>query len=721
MTLHKPLFALMAGCAVLSLLATFPACKSRGGALVFSCAPVNDLYAALTADGRTYPRFEAPDEAISRAAAGDIVLILADGYPDKRVEVGPGSLEKASRKRLKLYIEYPAAIEGLDFAAPRAAVWERAVVTTDLMGEKLPRMRLLAVHGCRYLPTQAASPLLVLARVAGYDTAVYGLPKEYAPLLFEWQDGKAIVATTKLSGFITGRYAPAADWQTLWQFILGKLDPAHAPHPLQWTPVAGTAYGPQEELPKDSETRAFSSAVNWLSSAGLLLPASRRAEVEAAQRLNQETAPLPAPASAQAATGDGSLGILEGLASGIQPDGTQLQRLPVRDDCQGETAMLFALDSVMNPERASARIARRLLDFVYFDSDLCKGPRGDPRHPAFGLVAWGSTSPLWLVANYGDDNARSMLGTLMAAACLKTDRWDEPLARAILANFRTTGRLGFRGDRIDIPDLEKNGWRHYYDGETINYAPHFESYLWAVNLLAYRLTGFRPLLDRAANAIAMTMKAYPHGWRWKDNIERARMLLCLAWLVRLDDTPEHREWLQRVSGDLLQRQGPTGAIHEWFGAEASGFFQIPASNEAYGTTETPLIQQNGDPATDQLYTTGFALFGLHEAAAATGDPELRRAEDRLAGFLCRIQIRSAKFPWLNGWWFRAFDDKRWEAWASSADAGWGAWSLEAGWAPAWTAATLALRVKNTTFWDFTSAQGSLQKAFSKWKIQMLPD
>ena len=154
--------------------------------------------------------------------------------------------------------------------------------------------------------------------------------------------------------------------------------------------------------------------------------------------------------------------------------------------------MLFALDSVMNPQCSKRRDARRLLDFVYFDSDLCKGPRGDPRHPAYGLVAWGSTSPLWLVANYGDDNARSMLGTLLAAACLGTDRWDEPLARAVLANFRTTGRLGFRGDRIDIPDLEKNGWRHYYDAETVNYAPHFESYLWAVNLLAYRLTGFRP-------------------------------------------------------------------------------------------------------------------------------------------------------------------------------------------------------------------------------------
>jgi hypothetical protein len=34
--------------------------------------------------------------------------------------------------------------------------------------------------------------------------------------------------------------------------------------------------------------------------------------------------------------------------------------------------------------------------------------------------------------------------------------------------------------------------------------------------------------------------------------------------------------------------------------------------------------------------------------------------------------------------------------------GWGAWSVEAGWAPAWAAATLGLRAKGTSLWDWTS-------------------
>jgi hypothetical protein len=124
-----------------------------------------------------------------------------------------------------------------------------------------------------------------------------------------------------------------------------------------------------------------------------------------------------------------------------------------------------------------------------------------------------------------------------------------------------------------------------------------------------------------------------------------------------------------------------------------------------------LIQQNGDPVSDQLYTTGFALSALHEAAAC-GVANLKASEDKLANYLCRIQIRSEKFPHLDGGWFRAFDYQRWDYWASSADAGWGAWSVEAGWGPAWTAATLALRERQTTLWDITAksnVKGKIEK------------
>jgi hypothetical protein len=178
------------------------------------------------------------------------------------------------------------------------------------------------------------------------------------------------------------------------------------------------------------------------------------------------------------------------------------------------------------------------------------------------------------------------------------------------------------------------------------------------------------------------------------------MLLPLAWLVRLEDTPEHREWLTRVADDLLKQQQPSGALAEIVNEKGGGgHFHVPASNESYGTGETPLLQRNGDPVSDQLYSGGFALLGLHEAVAATGSARLREVEDHLARYLCRIQIRAPGHPYLDGAWFRAFDYGRWDFWASSGDIGWGPWCVESGWAPSWTLSTLALRQQHSNLWD----------------------
>jgi hypothetical protein len=120
----------------------------------------------------------------------------------------------------------------------------------------------------------------------------------------------------------------------------------------------------------------------------------------------------------------------------------------------------------------------------------------------------------WFIANYGDDNARVLLGTILTAAILETDEWDEAILRGIRANFRTTGKLGFRGQRIDMPALEQNGWKHYADAETVFYSPHFESYMWACYLWAYDKTGYAPFLEKTRGAIRMMMEGYPDKWLW---------------------------------------------------------------------------------------------------------------------------------------------------------------------------------------------------------------
>ena len=91
-----------------------------------------------------------------------------------------------------------------------------------------------------------------------------------------------------------------------------------------------------------------------------------------------------------------------------------------------------------------------------------------------------------------------------------------------------------------------------------------------------------------------------------------------------------------------------------------------------------------------------------KAAAATGEPFYAEAEEKLARFLCRIQIRSQEHPELDGAWYRAFNYRRWEYWASNADVGWGAWSVESGWTQGWITTVLALRRLGMSLWDLTA-------------------
>ena len=143
------------------------------------------------------------------------------------------------------------------------------------------------------------------------------------------------------------------------------------------------------------------------------------------------------------------------------------------------------------------------------------------------------------------------------------------------------------------------------------------------------------------------------------------------------------------------------------------------SNDAYGAAEGNIIQNNGDPATDLLYTLNFAFLGLHEAGAATGDAYYKIPEDRVANFLCRVQVKSEKHPELDGAWFRAFDFRRWDYWASNNDAGWGAWCTESGWMQSWITSVLALRQMKTSLWDLTSPV-KLKGDLEKCGRQMLP-
>jgi hypothetical protein len=700
-------------------------------ALIFVCQPDNDLYRVLARLNHTPPRYGTLDQALEAAPRGTAVLSLADTYPRPSPAFDQRHADWVRAKGVRLYLEYPASLPGTSLGEPRPTTWERVVVTSDFFAPQVARHTILAQHGCWYLPFAAASPSaalprspgscqpgqgddnhverrprpsapaeepsslddlyegmdvhLAVARVAGYDHAVYGLPAEAHPILFALPGSLTIlVATSALSRFVRGRYGPQDAWKAIWERLLRWFAPAEELPDLTWTPTVRVQAGLETLLPEDAEREALCRSVRWF----------REHVVYSI---------------------DWKKGAIEGFESGIDHEGRQKRRPWARGDCTAETGMVFACDWALTHNPDSALLSRQILDYVWSAPDF---HQDDPDSPAYGLNNWYERGPVF----YGDDNARVIMPTLVARHLLADDRWDERVLRCLLANLRTTGRLGYRRNRIDLgPLLEQDrGWAFYYDEEIVSCAPHYQAYLWAAYLLAFALTGFDGFLDRTRTAIRMTMEVYPR-WRWTNGLtqELARMLLPLAFLVRVEDTPEHRCWLKRIAADLLAQMQPCGAIREQLGPLESGRYGPPASNEAYGTAEAPLIQANGDPACDLLYTTNYAFLGLHEAAAVTGDGEFAEAEGRLAEFLCRIQVRSEAHPYLDGAWMRGFDYQRWEYWGSSADAGWGAWSVESGWTNTWIATVLALRQLERSLFDLATAR-PLSTDLDGMVAQMLP-
>jgi hypothetical protein len=506
--------------------------------------------------------------------------------------------------------------------------------------------------------------------------------------------------------------------------ILRWLEPGTPAPRLVWSASVRPSFARDDVLPADAERQALRRGMDWFFNSGLVLNSDAAQTYEgAAAYWPDRVGPAPRRGLAP---GDGRFGLLEGFNSLIHADGTQDARWWRRNDCNGEGAGAIAVAGKALGDKHLEQVGARLADFLYGTSIMARGKRLDPAHPSFGLIGWNDVARYYgdmdgYGVHYGDDNARGLLGIMAAAAALDLDRWNERLALGLLGNLRLSGWNGFQPDRIDEAPLEAAGWRPYFRSESVSLSPHFQSYLWACYLRAYAWSGDPLFLERAKTAIRLIMDAYPDRWQWANGIqqERARMLLPLAWLVRVDDSAEHRAWLRRMAEDIGRGQDGCGAVREELGTGTSGYAP-PASNEAYGTSEATLIQSNGDPVSDLLYTTNFAFLGLHEAAAATGEPLYRDMENKLAGFLCRIQVRSEAHPELDGAWFRAFEFGRWECWASSADAGWGAWSIESGWTQTWITTVLALRRLGTSLWDLTNGL-AVGEPLRENRARMIPD
>jgi hypothetical protein len=687
--------------------------------LVFSCSPENDLYLVVKESGIKCSRYQTPAESIQNVCEGGGVLLLADNYPALAQTIPPEVFSMAAKKHVRLYIEYPAKLPEIEVGLPQHADLERGVITSGVFSPELTPMEIVVIHDCYFVPAVVSNPYITLAKVAGFDKAVYGLPKDTRPLLFQHPNGRILVSTTKLSQFVTARYAPIDSWDVIWRMILGWLQPGLLIHNLKWIPIVHPSYTQDELLPSDVERQAIRRGLEWVLKAHLLIhPSWKDIDWGKENQIQPNRFSLP--------IGNGSEGLVEGHRTKIKFDGNQPLKWQLRSDNCSEQAASFVLGGQLLKEPKWIEIGKNLHDFSLFKFDAT-APWNNPQHPAFGLISFYTKpedpAPMGN-SFFGAINARICMSALTSGAVLDEKRWDDRVLQVMLANFRTTGQNGLREDALNPQNLDKNGWQYYFNQSNLTLAPYPEAQLLAMNLAIYKTTGYQPLLDRTRKALRLLMQAYPDKWRFYNGMQqdRARMLLPLSWLVRVDDTPEHREWLIFMTSEFIKYQVNCGAIPEELGRSGPGkeTFKEQKSNENYGISETSIIANNGDPGCDLLYTLSSGFVGLHEAAAITGNPEFRKAEDKLSQFLCRIQTRSNTIPELDGTWYRAFDFNRWEYWGSDGDWGWGAWCTETGWIQGALVTTFTLRQMNTSLWDLV-VKRSLSSYLEKNLNQLFPD
>ncbi len=571
----------------------------------------------------------------------------------------PECYAEACAGKARVFLDMPTNVPGIEFGKDTSAGYRRTVVCTDFFGAALPINTIVIQHQAviREVKTPVKA-VLAAARVAGYRHACFGLPEEQSPLLFTHPECKnVLISAAALGNFIRGRFAPQCDWQTVIGRIIGFLDGSDSIVPVTWTMSVHPSFSADAELDKNSEMRAFRRNADWFYDRMLC-------------RLH------------------GGTMVFEGFAGQVAANGVQPVAPALRCDCTGETALVGALDFVLNQESRGRDAANELLESLFVGQRLIDS---NPASQTYGSIFFDS----YVNAVYGDDCARAAFSALLSGELLKDDRHLEAIMRVMLSIYRTTGVDGLRHEslRQPISFTEGRSYRYYAAEHFRTVRPHYQATNWALNLQAYVLTGYEDFLLKAKSAIRIAMTENFPDFLWTNGItqEWARIILPLAMLVEVEDTPEHRQWLDMAVKQLQSVMERSGAIREMMGDPAKGRYPAPRSNEAYGTNESSLIQINGDPACDLLYTMNYAFLGMHEAAMATDNAEYHTICDRMADFFCRIQSESAAHPELSGCWIRGFDFDLWEYFGSSADIGWGAWCVESGWTNTWISAIMGLR------------------------------
>ena len=610
-------------------------------------------------------------QAIMNAAENDSLLALDNLCC--RSEFDSNLIEICRQKKLKVYCEMPFAPL---FKRQRIADGERLVCMDSVCG--LPLGAILSVHRMSFIPSVIShgKVLLAAARGAGYRKLAFPMPEEYTPVCFTHPDYENfIISLLPLSNFVRNRCTPLSDFRKLFQRLFEYMNipqtlPAISGHvPPAWQKDAA--------LPDNALASCVKNAFDFLSNSILY----RKNNI---------------------------LYVAEGFASLISRNGAQPWRPIERSDCTFETAGALAVAGRLQQNTQYSTMAEELFSRI---ADDPANRANDPADPCYGQFTFYEN----VTTYYASGNAKSAMLLMMALPLAKDRHKREILImRLIYSLLRSTGKNGHHRPNFTVPDsFREHGWDFYANEDYTNNTPHREAALLAMFACAYHWTGDEEFKLKAERGTASIMRAYPDlPWTNGYSAELAKMPLVLALMHRIDpDNELYKQYLEQVVNDIEERMDNNGALLETFHIMDNGMYTPPASHAQYGSAEAPLIDKNGDPCCDFVYTQVFALAGLHEAYLATGNLRYQKLRDKLAEFMIRTQIKSTQHPEFSGCWMRAFDTDLWEYYGSSSDKFWGAWCVESGWTNAPAAMNLLMIKNNCSLFDLLPAANSGAELF----------
>lgn len=574
-------------------------------------------------------------------------------------------LKDAFEGRCRLFLECPDAVEGIEFSKSFFAeeLKVRTVVMDNWFGDILKPLSILIQHNCQI--REVLTPVkahLAAARVAGYRNACYGIDDvKCYPILFQHpQCENILIATTPISSFIQSRFLPVPDWEVIIGKIVGFLYGSDYPLNVVYVPDVRPSYGKNDKLEPWAEKNAFDRSYEWFAR-------------EMFFTLNSDVS-----------------GVFEGYSSVMDVTGRQRPMPFLRGDCMGECTAIGALTTAINGEESGRYMTMKLLHTLFDTNQLqdC-----DPKSNTFGSLFFYNSPAAGSKSVYGDDNSRSCLGALLAEELLADSQYAEQILTVAYSLLRTTGPNGLREPSLGPSQFDEvKDWKYYRNNNFTEIWPHYQAWHWAFNIQMYHLSGDRRFMDSALSAMKLAIEAFPN-YHWQNGTtgDWGRVLLPYAMLVEVDDTPEHRQWLDKVASFAVDHLNEYHALQELMGDISMGHYPSPRCNAEHGTNEAALVQNDGDPTCDLLYTMSYAFAGMNEAAMASGNPRYAAAAAGMADFMCRIQVKSDAQHYLDGAWMRAFDFELWDYFGNASDLGWGPWCVETGWVNSWISTTLGLR------------------------------